>query len=219
MCTWIYIMLLLLINEIPSSYWRGEGKVTINTAALQNVNWRQWQEDRQPAPSNIKRTGTPKDWLGAGPNSSPELITNYANSSWGKAPIGIFEPGIPFFWYRHQDCLGDDWRIKSPSKKWIWEGLLSHPNAFNFPKKSLGSFKTSWYYDSTLSFWSLMKGKASTQRVKENHRWKHQWTGRNIAKPSSWNHRRKQRKKSVFKIYSLRFFFSVSFQEHLGLVF
>lgn len=31
-------MLLLLGDEIPSSYQKGEGKAIINTAALQNVN-------------------------------------------------------------------------------------------------------------------------------------------------------------------------------------
>lgn len=41
-------------------------------------------------PRNMKRTEIPKDWLGAGPNAGLELITNYAKSSQGRAPIDNF---------------------------------------------------------------------------------------------------------------------------------
>lgn len=72
-------------------------------------------------------------------------------------------------------------KAKKKKKKRIQEELCSHPKAFKFPEKSFSFFQTSWYYYSTLSFRSPVKGTASPQKGKENCRWTCQWTGRNAA--------------------------------------
>lgn len=61
------------------------------------------------------------------------------------------------------------------------KGCFSIRTLWIFLRHLPPSLKKSGFYYSTLSFWLLMKAKASMQNDKENLRWQWQWTGRNAV--------------------------------------